>query len=162
MKKKLMSDRERLLLKISINDSGCWLWNGWKDKDGYGYIRTGSRTDGSRDRWRVHRFMYEADVGPIPAGKVIDHLCRNRHCVNPAHMEPVTTEINTKRGMRANATHCKSGHPLSGTNLHIDQSSGKRACKTCRRRWSREFQRRTNYRAQKAYKERVKSASATN
>jgi len=156
-----MTDLERFHRKYTVAPTGCWLWSGCLDRDGYAaFFKVGSRTDGSRSQKRPHRWIYEQLVGPIGAGLVIDHKCRARACVNPAHMEAVTTQENTRRGARANATHCKSGHPLVGDNLY--QGKTQRACMTCRRRWASEHGKRTGWAAQKAYRERVKSESATN
>lgn len=71
----------------------CWLWTGHLDR--YGYANFGL---GKHRMVKVHRFAYELLVGPIPEGLEIDHLCRVRHCVNPAHMEPVTHAENMARG----------------------------------------------------------------
>lgn len=104
----------------------CWLWKGALYL-GYGRIKVGrSQT------FMAHRWSYEHFVGPIPEGKQLDHLCRVRHCVNPAHLEPVTIAENVLRGegpfaQNARKTHCKHGHPIDGT-----QKSG-RECRTCRR-----------------------------
>lgn len=82
-------------------------------------------------------------VGPIPDGLVIDHLCRNPQCVNPMHLEPVTPEENTRRGIggwntRAK-THCPQGHPYSGANLYINPTSGARVCRTCNNEKARRY-----------------------
>lgn len=103
----------------------CWLWTGGKNTSGYGQCSVGRGTQ------VAHRIVYEALVGPIPNGLTLDHLCRVRHCVNPAHMEPVTKGENTRRG-KAAKTHCNRGHPLSGDNL-VPLISGYRACKECAR-----------------------------
>lgn len=121
---------ERLVASIVLAPDGCWEWNGCLDKDGYGRLRVGSRTIGA------HRAAYEISVGPVPEGLCIDHLCRNRKCINPAHLEPVTKRENTLRGVspvavRAKKNHCKRGHPLSGANLYRMPNGG-RACKACR------------------------------
>lgn len=160
MRSKLMTDLERFYASVSIADTGCVQWNRGKDKDGYGLFRVGSRTDGTRRSVRAHRWSYEKFVGPIPRGLQIDHLCRNRSCVNHEHLEPVSQLENTRRGYRATATHCKHGHELSGTNLSYSKS-GKRICNECRRRRGREFGRKTNWAAQRAFKERAKSVSET-
>lgn len=78
------------------------------------------------------------EVGPIPEGMDLDHTCRNRGCVNPEHLEPVTTQVNTLRGIgptaeNARKTHCKHGHPLEGDNLYVDPE-GKRKCRACMER----------------------------
>lgn len=72
----------------------CWVWNGRLDKDGYARAYYNKRDE------RVHRVMYEMLVGPIRKGKFLDHLCRNRVCVNPEHLEPVTSKVNTRRGAK--------------------------------------------------------------
>jgi len=72
--------------------SGCWPWLAGINQYGYGILWHGGRNQ------MAHRIAYELLVGPIPSGLTIDHLCRNRRCVNPAHMEPVTREENSRRG----------------------------------------------------------------
>ena len=122
--------------------SGCWLWTKYLTRDGYAKAKL-PKVEGD---WRhgtrtvvAHRVMYEEYVGPIPEGLTLDHLCRVRHCVNPAHLEPVTAEENVMRGegpcaRNARKTHCDHGHPLSGGNLYTYVFRGRtwRACKTCR------------------------------
>ena len=111
---------------------GCWLWTAGLDWDGYGiFTAEASRTV------RAHRWAYVALVGPIPSGLHLDHLCRNRACVNPDHLEPVTSRINTLRGKTLAAanlakSHCIHGHPLSGDNLYV-RASGWRMCRECAR-----------------------------
>lgn len=106
----------------------CWLWRGLKI-NGYGQIA------GNRKRTYVHRFSYEMAKGPIPNGLQLDHLCRVRHCVNPAHLEAVTAKVNVHRGTgeagaNARKTECHRGHPLSGNNLYVNPD-GHRNCRTC-------------------------------
>jgi hypothetical protein len=125
---------ERLSVKFEIAD-GCWEWSACKDRHGYGIIwdtPTGNNL-------RAHRVVYEALVGPIPSGLVLDHLCRNPSCVNPTHMEPVTHRENILRGVgpaaiNASKTTCGEGHPLAGENLYIHPTSGARECRICRRK----------------------------
>lgn len=79
---------------------------------------------------------HELHKGPIPEGLVIDHLCRNRGCVNPDHLEAVTQRENILRGeglaaANARKTHCPKGHPYSGENLYVVPSSGRRQCRIC-------------------------------
>lgn len=110
---------------------GCWEWTASKTKNGYGKFRWGA---GEK---LPHRFAYELLVGPIPSGLHIDHLCRNRACCNPDHLEPVTNRENLLRGdtipaRHAAKTHCPKGHPYAGDNLYIDPT-GKRGCLTCRK-----------------------------
>lgn len=118
---------------------GCWIWIGTSEKDGYGVVQVKGR------QWRAHRFIYESLVGKIPDGMQLDHLCRNRLCVNPAHLEPVTCAINIARSARSTSPVCAKGHLFSGKNLRIVQI-GKykfRRCLTCARIRMR------GYRAQK-------------
>ena len=87
-----------------------------------------------KKRTYAHRFSYETLVGPIPEGKILDHLCRVRMCVNPDHLDVVTHGENLRRGfgttgLRARQTHCIRGHELSGRNVKV--YGGKRYCLTC-------------------------------
>ncbi|MFJ1461805.1 HNH endonuclease signature motif containing protein [Nocardia sp. N2S4-5] len=124
---------ERLAAKIAINEStGCWEWSGCRTASGYGRAWDGKRAD-----W-AHRVLYRIARGEIPEGKVLDHLCRVRHCVNPAHLEPVTDRENTVRGVCPEVTRarhrakkfCKRDHELFGANVYIDRR-GHRVCRTC-------------------------------
>ena len=110
----------------------CWPWVGSKSVTGYGKIRKGAKNEGTV---LAHRVAFELAFGPIPDGLVLDHLCRVRHCVNPAHLEPVTSVENVMRGknppaMNALKTHCPEGHPFDGTNTYVYQ--GHRQCRRCR------------------------------
>ncbi len=123
-----MSDlMDRMMDKFTVDD-GCWEWTAAKTSEGYGAIGKGAREEGTL---LAHRVMYESLVGLIPDGLVIDHLCRNRGCVNPTHMEPVTTRENVLRGegltaQQARRIRCPAGHFYTGTN-----SRGDRICLTC-------------------------------
>ena len=79
-------------------NSGYWLWGGTTINSGYGMINR----DGKK--WLAHRVAYELEKGPIPSGLVIDHLCRVRLCVNPAHLEAVPQSVNVRRGMQGGST----------------------------------------------------------
>lgn len=121
---------DRLLEKITKNpDTGCWEWQASLDKNGYGQF---SINGGVK---RSHAIAYELLKGPIPDGHEPDHTCRNRRCINPDHLEPVTHRINIHRGnspmgINARKTHCTRGHPLSEENTWINKR-GNRSCKQC-------------------------------
>lgn len=130
---------ERLMAKVSRDESGCWLWTGATMKSGYGVINRG-RSEGTA---LVHRVSYELRVGEIPAGLQLDHLCRVRNCVNPAHLEPVSQKTNLLRGesdsaKNARKSHCPRGHELAEPNLMPSQARrGQRSCLACSRAQSR-------------------------
>lgn len=133
-----MPDSDRLMKYVQKDASGCWLFTGRIGTGGYGYF--GQHRDGSWKPRRAHRVAYELFVGPISEGLQIDHLCRVRHCVNPAHLEAVTAEVNNARSTSPSAanrvaTECKRGHALEGENVQIINSGGrqKRRCKECAR-----------------------------
>lgn len=88
---------ERFWSRVVEGPGGCWLWIGYLDKDGYGVFHLGHSQP-----VRAHRWSYEQMVGPIPDGLAIDHLCRIVACVNPYHLDPVTTAVNNERRDLAN------------------------------------------------------------
>lgn len=164
MAQKLITDLERFAGKCAfIEETCCWQWTARLDKDGYAArAKIGSRTDGTRREVSPHRWFYEHFVDPIPSGLVIDHLCRNRACVNPWHIEPVTALVNHARGVRALAEVCSKGHPIIGSN-EAKRDGGHR-CRICRNAYHADYQRKTGHRYSIAHKQRkrsVKSAPAT-
>ena len=117
------------------NGSNCWLWTGCLTPRDYGQITIHTV------RSFAHRLSYEWTVGPIPDGLVIDHLCRNPPCVNPAHLEPVTQRVNVLRGESlparyATRTHCINGHEFAGENVRAG-TRGDRVCRSCAREYAR-------------------------
>lgn len=112
-------------------NTGCILWTGGVNGGGYGRFNFGT------DRGRLaHRVLWERANGPVPEGLNLDHLCRNKLCVNVDHLEPVTQRVNVLRGVgissaNARKTHCKRGHELFGANLFMN-SNGTRQCRSCK------------------------------
>lgn len=107
------------------HETPCWTWQA-TIRDGYGRIHRDGRS------LNAHRWYYEQEHGPIPEGLQLDHLCRNRACVNPSHLEPVTQTTNIQRGFasRPKKTHCKRGHEFTPENTIIG-SDGARRCRKC-------------------------------
>jgi len=104
--------RARFWSKVDKREADeCWNWQSYVLTTGYGSYHSRTRC------LRAHRVAWELTHGPVPAGLELDHLCRNRRCCNPAHLEPVTTRTNILRGegptaVNARKTHCVKGHPL--------------------------------------------------
>ena len=136
-----LSLRERFESRVSKSEDGCWIWMGSVDKTGYGVLPVKKNGKG-RKVW-AHRLAYELYVGLIPEGFEIDHLCRNRRCVNPGHLEPVTRLENVRRGAKSRNSpvfvrkaYCKHGHPLVPGNVYLN-GRGNPGCKICREEQAR-------------------------
>lgn len=123
---------------------GCWLWTGELNSAGYGRISRGNRHTGTRERLLAHRVSYELANGPAPEGMDLDHKCRVRMCVNPAHLEPVTRSENNRRGdlMKRKGIRktgfCTKGHPLSPDAFSLVNGRLKQ-CPVCGRERQREY-----------------------
>lgn len=114
------------------SQSDCLVWHGAQNSKGYGCFTV----DGTARL--AHRLAWEDANGPIPSGMTIDHLCRNRSCVNVQHMEVVTRAENNKRQARSAGGLCKSGHSLDGPNALYVRRSGVSECRECRREQRRQ------------------------
>lgn len=112
-----------------VNEDGCWMWKLSLTRDGYARASSGQLG---------HRRSYVENVGPLDKGQPLDHLCRNRSCVNPTHLEPVTIAENSRRSLVARGlvdrTHCSEGHDMS--DPYVEPLTGNRKCRECRRIWS--------------------------
>ena len=116
----------------SLDPAACWVWQGSRSRHGYGRIMRFGKMQ------HAHRMVWDLLVGPIDPGLVIDHLCRNKACVNPEHLEPVTNEVNVMRGegptaRNARKTHCPQGHPYDETNTYVHKNGRGRSCRECAR-----------------------------
>ncbi len=123
----------RFVSKINVLPNGCWEWTGNRAPNGYG------RFWWNGQKGLAHRFAYETYIGPFPNGTEADHLCRNRACVCPEHLEAVSRSENTRRGIAGQlGIMCKQGHFMDERNTYTDPR-GHRDCRACHNQRSKEF-----------------------
>jgi hypothetical protein len=126
--------------RLKVLPNGCWEWTGARANTGYGVVTWRYKT------LYVHRVVYEHYKGPVPESLELDHLCRNRACANPDHLEAVARVENTRRGNHpssviARSGMCSKGHPMTPENtMFVRTRPGRRICRECKRerdrRWS--------------------------
>lgn len=130
-------EEARFWAKVKRSDSGCWNWTASTWANGYGQFKSDGRMVAA------HRFAYERVRGNVPDGLQLDHLCRNRLCVNPDHLEAVSQRENILRGMspsarQARQTHCRKGHEFTAENTYSG-TDGRRRCRACHYAYNREW-----------------------
>lgn len=114
------------ILARTVVKGDCWEWTGGVVNTGYGLTSVSGR------RWLTHRLAHELWIGPIPESFEVDHLCRNRVCLNPDHLEAVSKAVNMRRAWAANRmSACRRGHAFTPENTFFN--GGFRGCRTCRR-----------------------------
>jgi Pyruvate/2-oxoacid:ferredoxin oxidoreductase delta subunit len=152
IRRKHRDPADRFWAKVIHGPGGCWLWTGSIVKEGYGQFFLYWDEEHRRSQpIRAHRWAYQYLIGPIPEGLTIDHVqargCTSRACVNPLHMEPVSTAVNSMRGnspiaQHARQTHCKNGHEFTPENTFHPKPDGThrthRKCRICRRLYQQE------------------------
>lgn len=145
----LMTLEERFAAKYTVDPAaGCWIWRAAKNEDGYGRIWVAGRNA------LAYKALYELRFGAVADGLELDHLCRNRACVNPEHLEPVPHVVNVLRSpatlnsIALRKTHCDSGHAFTAENTY--RYKGARQCRACRRERNR---------ARRSNKNRAESAT---
>lgn len=132
---------QRLRARVVKTDT-CWNWTAAKTRKGYGWFQADGRPH------LAHRYAYTLAYGPLPDHIQLHHLCENKGCVRPDHLQPVTqaehidVTPSSPAHINASKTHCPQGHPYSTENTYIIPSTGGRMCRTCSRARNKETKRR--------------------
>lgn len=133
---------DRLMERVDA-EGDCWIWIGRIGPNGYGIFSADGQGRRGKPAVVAHRMVWGELVGDIADGLELDHLCRNRPCVNPDHLEPVTRTENVRRGMagaiKRAKTHCAQGHQYTPENTYTYGPQNFRGCRTCRRAASLKF-----------------------
>jgi hypothetical protein len=124
--------RFELCMASDLDDPTCWTWTGAVSSKCYGSVGYQGRV------CSTHRLSYELLVGPILPGLQIDHLCRNKRCCNPAHLEPVTPRVNVQRS-HADQASCVNGHEYTPENTIYKKNGTQRNCRACANQWQRDY-----------------------
>lgn len=126
-------EQERFLAKIRATED-CWIFEGAKSVQGYGCFSI--KSNGKHASYPAHRISYSLFVGCRDMRKVIDHICRNKACVNPDHLREVSTRTNILENSAIedirNHTHCPNGHEYFESSTYIDKRWGSRVCRVCK------------------------------
>lgn len=116
---------QRFMAKVQKTPNGCWHWTAAKDNKGYGRFAAGGRNN------QAYAWAYRHFVGPVPEGFELDHTCRNRACVNPAHLEPVPHKVNVLRGSAPSAQHAQKPRCPRCNGQYTTRRDGHRYCAAC-------------------------------
>lgn len=124
--------------RITVNENGCWVWNGTKHEDGYGIVSISGK------REYVHRIMYQVFIGPVNNNRELDHLCRNPSCCNPSHLEAVSSRENSLRGNHPlfvvhRERRCHKGHDLTVPENVRMSADGRIRCRLCAVAYQQEY-----------------------